>query len=61
MKKPTAVICIHPDAHHLILDGKLVRADFNSPGAARAAISVERARRAPASRSRQRLRNNSPC
>ena len=34
------------DAWHLMLDGAMVPAEFNSKGAALAAIPVERARRA---------------
>jgi hypothetical protein len=40
----TEVFFLH-GAWHLILDGVMVKADFNSKGAAEAAIPVERARR----------------
>ena len=41
----TQVFCLR-GAWYLMLDSVLVRADFNSKGAAEAAIPVERARRA---------------
>ena len=41
----TEVFYLH-ESWHLTLDGKMVPAEFNSKGAAEAAIPVERARRA---------------
>lgn len=39
------VVFFHDDAWRVIVDGEMVRAEFNSKGAAEAAIPVERNRR----------------
>lgn len=39
------IFCVSQGEYHLLLDGEMVRATFNSRGAAMAAIPVERKRR----------------
>lgn len=41
----TEVFCLREGEFKLLLDGKMVAAEWNSKGAAEAAIPVERARR----------------
>ena len=45
MEKETKIIKLEDGVYQLLLDGEMVKAHFNSKGAAQAAIAVERKRR----------------
>lgn len=61
MNNNTETFSIEDGVWHAILDGEMIRATFNSKGAAEAGIEVERRRRASARKYYCPECHNNPC